>query len=236
VVLLKGRISKFESFGAVDGPGLRFVVFFQGCNLRCACCHNPETWDCEGGTECSSEEVLKRVLKFKDYFGDRGGVTFSGGEPLVQAKFLSDCAESCNKNGIHTVLDTSGSLLNTDVKKALKYIDLVILDIKMTNENDYFEYSKGSLKQTLDFLDELEKMKKDVWIRQVIIPGINDSGESIKKLKKIIEKYGCIKKTELLPFRKLCTTKYNELGIDFKLKDVRECYEETLKILGKNLL
>lgn len=236
MILLSGRISKFESFGAVDGPGLRFVVFFQGCNLRCACCHNPETWYYKGGTECSSKEVLKRALKFKSYFGDSGGVTFSGGEPLVQAKFLGECAKLCKENNIHTVLDTSGSVLNAEVIDALKYIDLVILDIKMTNEKDYFNYTKGSLKQTLAFLDELKKMNKDVWIRQVIIPGINDSEESIGQLKKITDKYKCIKKTELLPFNKICLSKYDEMGINFKLSNVEECDEKTLKILRKYLL
>jgi pyruvate formate lyase activating enzyme len=236
VILLNGRISKFESFGAVDGPGLRFIVFFQGCNLRCACCHNPETWDYEGGTEYSSEEVLKRVLKFKDYFGDSGGVTFSGGEPLVQARFLGECANLCKENNIHTVLDTSGSILSGDVRDALKYIDLVLLDIKMTTEKDYFKYTKGSLKQTLDFMDELEKMKKDVWIRQVIIPGINDNEANAKRLKEIAKKYKYIKKIEYLPFRKLCVSKYDELGIDFKLINVPECDDETLKILWKHLI
>ncbi len=231
MILLTGKISKFESFGAVDGPGVRFVVFFQGCNLRCACCHNPETWALDGGTEYTKEDVLKRILKYRSYFGDTGGVTFSGGEPLMQAKFLGECAKLCKENGIHTVLDTSGSILSVDVSEALKYIDLVMLDIKMTNEDDYFKYTGGSLKQTLAFLDTLEEMKKDVWIRQVVIPTINDNKENFKKLKSICDRYKCIKKFEYLPFRKICESKYDDMGIEFKLRDIPECDIESIKKL-----
>jgi len=232
---ITGRISKFESLGAVDGPGLRYVVFFQGCNLRCSCCHNPETWEASGGSEFTSTAVIEQALRYRSYFGENGGVTFSGGEPLMQVDFLTECAILCKSNGINTVLDTSGSILNDKVSKMLKFIDLVMLDIKMTSEKEYLEHTGGSLKDTLRFLDELQRLDKNVWIRQVIIPTINDNNSNIKKLKAIAKKYSCVKKLEFLPFKKLCESKYTQLGLDFKLSHIPECKKELIEELDSNM-
>lgn len=232
---ITGRISKFESLGAVDGPGLRYVVFFQGCNLRCSCCHNPETWEASGGTEFTSTAVIEQALRYRSYFSENGGVTFSGGEPLMQVDFLTECAILCKSNGISTVLDTSGSILNEKVSKALKFIDLVILDIKMTSEKEYLEHTGGSLKDTLRFLDELQRLGKNVWLRQVIIPTINDNNSNVEKLKAIGKKYSCVKKIEFLPFKKLCESKYKNLGLDFKLSHIPECEKELIEEIDSSL-
>ena len=228
-----GKISKIESLGAVDGPGLRYILFFQGCNLRCACCHNPETLDVSSGTEYDSADIVERVSRYKNYYGDNGGVTFSGGEPLMQAEFLKACAKACKENGINTVLDTSGSLLSNEILEALKYIDLVLLDIKMTTEEDYERYTGGSLKHTIQFLKTIEKLGKKVWIRQVIIPTINDNEHNILRLNTLCDQFSCIKKIELLPFKKLCVTKYEQLGKEFKLANIPECNDDVLIQLQK---
>lgn len=210
-----GRIHSFQSLGTVDGPGIRFVVFFQGCHLRCKCCHNPDTWAYSEGTEYTAEEIVKRVLRFREYFGEKGGITLSGGEPLLQADFAREIFELCHQNGIHTCLDTSGSILTDSVKELLKETDRVLLDIKYTNEEQYRENVGCTLQSALDFLEYLKQEKIPVTVRQVIIPTVNDTEENMLKLKKIISEYPNIDKTELLPFRKICQTKYDTMKIEF---------------------
>ena len=210
-----GRIHSFQSLGTVDGPGIRFVVFFQGCHLRCKCCHNPDTWAFSEGTEYSAEEIVKRVLRFREYFGEKGGITLSGGEPLLQAEFAHEIFTLCHQNGINTCLDTSGSILNDSVKALLKETDRVLLDIKYVSEEQYRENVGCTLQSALDFLAYLNQKNIPVTVRQVIIPTVNDTEENILELKKIIAKYPNIDKTELLPFRKICQTKYDTMKIDF---------------------
>lgn len=220
---------------ALDGPGLRSVVFMQGCPLRCAYCHNPDTWEIGKGESVTVNDLIQRVLRYKAYFGATGGVTVSGGEATLQAEFLSEFFTECRKNDISTVLDTSGAVLNENVVKLLEQTDLCILDIKMTNEQDYKKYTRGSLAQTLKFLEVLEKMQVKTWIRQVIVPDINDTAKQVLKLKALCEPFSCIGKIELLAFRKLCISKYNELGIDFPLKDSPETTPERIDELTKLL-
>ena len=210
-----GKIHSFQSLGTVDGPGIRFVVFFQGCHLRCKCCHNPDTWSFFEGTEYTAEEIMKRVLRYREYFGTKGGITLSGGEPLLQADFAREIFTLCHQNGIHTCLDTSGSILNDAVKAVLEETDLVLLDIKYTNDEQYLENAGCSLQAPLAFLEYLKQENIPVVIRQVIIPTVNDTEENILELKKIISKYPNIDKIELLPFRKMCQTKYDSMKMDF---------------------
>ncbi|MBQ3489990.1 MAG: pyruvate formate lyase-activating protein [Clostridia bacterium] len=210
-----GRIHSFQSLGTVDGPGIRFVVFFQGCHLRCKCCHNPDTWAFSEGTEYTAEEILKRVLRFREYFGREGGITLSGGEPLLQAEFAHEIFTLCHQNGIHTCLDTSGSILTDAVKALLRETDRVLLDIKYTNDEQYRENVGCTLQAPLAFLDYLKQNNIPVTVRQVIIPTVNDTEENILELKKIISQYPNIDKTELLPFRKICQTKYDAMKIEF---------------------
>lgn len=216
------RIHSFQSLGTVDGPGVRSVIFMQGCPLRCVCCHNPDTWDFAGGEERSVEHLVDRVLRYKAYYGSDGGVTVSGGEPLMQAEFLVELFKQLQKNEIHTALDTSGCVLNEAVKELLEYTDLVLLDFKYTNEKDYLKYTKMEMSKVQDFLNYLEKIKKPTWIRYVVIPDLNDMDDSINKVFDLRLQYSCIQKIELLPFRKLCLEKYDEMGIDFPLKNTPE--------------
>lgn len=233
--MIKGRINSFLSMSGVDGPGIRCVVFMQGCTLRCAYCHNPDTWDTQRGDEVTADELTERVLRYKDYFGAKGGVTLSGGEALLQAEFSAEFFERCKKRGINTALDTSGAILDGNVLRVLENTDLCMLDIKMTDEESYEKYTGGSLAQTLRFLDVLEEKGVKSWIRQVIVPGINDSREQVQRLKALCKGYSCIEKIELLPFRKLCSSKYDELGLDFPLKDTQEASPELIYELSEYL-
>lgn len=226
---MNGRISSFQTLGTLDGPGVRFVVFFQGCPLRCVCCHNPETWVFLGGKEYSAKDVVEKVLKYKEYFGAKGGITLSGGEPLLQSEFAAEIFSLCKENGINTCLDTSGFVLDEKAKKLLEVTDYCLLDIKYTSDADYIKYTGISMKKPLEFLDYLNEMNIKTRIRQVIIPGLNDSVDSVKKLNSL--KFPCVDEIELLPFRKLCSSKYEKLNIDFPLKDFSETTEQKIKEL-----
>lgn len=229
---MTGRIHSFQSLGTVDGPGVRCVVFMQGCPLRCICCHNPDTWDFSGGEETDTDALIKKILRFRNYFGESGGVTVSGGEPLMQAKFVAELFRKLKQNGIHTALDTSGCVFNSDVSELLEYTDLVLLDHKYQTEDDYKQYTGGSLEKTEAFLSELQKRDIHVWFRRVIIPGKSDSEESVKTLNDTANRFPCVKKIELLPFRNLCREKYDSMGIEFPLKDVQSPSDDTMKRLN----
>ncbi len=231
--MIKGRVNSFQSLGAVDGPGVRFVVFFKGCPLSCLCCHNPETKPFDGGQEFTAEEIVEKALRYKEYFGEKGGITLTGGEPICQPKFATEIFKLCRENNIHTCLDTSGYTLNDDIKELLKFTDLVLLDIKYTNEADYRKNAGAEYKEVLKFLDYLGERNIPTWIRQVIIPTLNDSEENILKLKEITEKYPNIEKTELLPFKKLCQTKYDDMKIEFPLNDIPEPAKDKMEDLKK---
>lgn len=216
------RIHSIQSLGTLDGPGVRFVVFVQGCHLRCKCCHNPDTWDPRQGQELSVEELARRAARYKEYFGAEGGITVSGGEPLLQAKAVYKLFALCHEQGIHTCLDTSGSVMNEDVKRLLTVTDRVLLDVKYTNDADYRAHVGCSLHPVLDFLALLNERNIPTTLRQVIIPTLNDSGENMTALKEIRDAHPCVDKVELLAFRKLCHTKYEALKIPFPLTDVPE--------------
>ncbi len=215
---MKGYIHSLQSLGTVDGPGIRSVVFTSGCPLRCVYCHNPDTWNIKDGSLTSAEELSQKILRLYPYIKD-GGVTFSGGEPCLQAKFLCEVAKMLKGNNLHLALDTSGCIDNKDTDELLKYIDLVLLDIKMTNDEDYIKYTGASLNDVMRFLNKLESLKKDTWIRHVVVPKINDNKEDILKLKEMVKDFSCVKAIELLPYKNLCIEKYENMGIDFKLKD-----------------
>ena len=231
---MQGRIHSFQSLGTVDGPGVRAVVFMQGCPLRCACCHNPDTWDFGGGKIVSAEEIFRKIQRLRAYFGKDGGVTVSGGEPLLQADFVAELFRLCRADGISCALDTSGCVYNESVERLLSLTDLVLLDYKYTNDTDYKKYTGMSMQTAEDFLARLDALGKRVWIRQVIIPTLNDSEESVRRLYALSERYSCIEKTELLPFRKLCVEKYRALGIDFPLEKIPEASEELIERLKRH--
>ena len=215
---MKGYVHSLQSLGTVDGPGVRSVVFLSGCPLRCVYCHNPDTWDCQEKQLTYANELAERLLSFYSFI-KKGGVTFSGGEPLLQAEFVTEVASILKKAGLHIAIDTCGSPVTPATERLLEVADLFLLDIKMTTEEDYQRYTGGSLQATMAFLDRLEEMQKDVWIRHVVVPGINDTEEDIRRLAALISGYKCIKKVELLPFRNLCLEKYRALSIPFQLED-----------------
>ena len=214
-----GKIHSFQSLGTLDGPGVRFVVFTQGCNLRCGCCHNPDTWDMNNAKEIDTNEIIKKVIRYKEYFGTQGGITVSGGEPLLQPNFVRELFIKAHEENINTCLDTSGSILNDDVKELLEHTDYVLLDLKYTSNDLYNKYVGCSLNVVLDFLKYLNQINKHTIIRQVIIPSLNDSKEDILKLKELTKEFKCIQKIELLPFKKICEVKYKNMNIDFKFKN-----------------
>ena len=229
---MNGYINSVQSFGAVDGPGVRYVVFMQGCPLRCSCCHNPDTWEFSKEQEVTAEEMLTKILRFRNYFGTDGGVTVSGGEALMQCEFVTELFNILKRENIHTCLDTSGFILDEKVKKLLAVTDLVLLDIKYTNEQDYENHVGCSFEDVIKFYDYLEKNEIPTWIRQVIIPTKNDDDLNIRKLAEIVKNHPkCTKKVELLPFRKLCQPKYDNLGIEFPFGNLPEPNPERIKEL-----
>ena len=212
---MEGRIHSFQSLGTLDGPGVRFVAFLQGCPLRCGCCHNPDTWDMQGGTVYTAEEVVRRALRCRPYFGQEGGVTLSGGEPLLQADFAAEIFRLCHENGINTCLDTSGCLPAEQVSALLSVTDRVLLDVKYVTEEQYRAHVGCSLDAPLRFLAALNARNIPVTLRQVTIPTLNDTEEAVFALRSIAEKHPCVDKIELLPFRKICQSKYDMLHIPF---------------------
>lgn len=213
-----GHIDSIETLGLVDGPGIRVVVFLQGCPLRCLFCHNPETWCIDDKFLITPDDLVRHIYKYRNYFGTDGGVTFSGGEPLFQHDFLLECLKLCKKMGINTCLDTAGSCLYYE--DILKYVDLVLFDVKGLDNDGYKKMTGQDISNSLKFLDYCQSINKKMWIRQVIVPGINDNIEYIKKLKKFIEPLKNIEKVELLPYHLLGVSKYKQLGIPYRLDGV----------------
>ena len=216
---MTGRIHSIQTLGTVDGPGVRFVLFLQGCPLRCAYCHNPDTWDTHGGKEVTAKEILKNATRYRAYFGKEGGITVSGGEPLMQAEFVRELFTLCKKAGLHTALDTSGCIWNDEVAQLLEVTDLVLLDHKMPDEARYRTHIGCGIGAPERFLDELNKRNIATWLRRVIVTGINDTPQDNRALFALKTTHPCVKKIELLPFHKLCYTKYEQLGIPFPFGD-----------------
>jgi pyruvate formate-lyase 1-activating enzyme len=229
-----GRIHSFESMGLVDGPGIRSIVFLQGCALRCAYCHNPDTWVFGGGTEMTPQEIVNKVSRFKTYFKDNGGVTFSGGDPLMQPDFLIETLKLCKEAGIHTAIDTAG-YGKGKYEEILKYTDLVLLDIKHVDDAGYKSLAEAPKKGFDQFLEAVQKAGTKIWIRHVVVPGITDSEEHIKKLAQIIKGIKNVEKIELLPYHTLGIQKYEKLGLDYKLEGVDSMDKEDLARLEKIL-
>ncbi len=232
---MTGRVHSIQSMGTLDGPGVRYVIFLQGCGLRCACCHNPDTWKPDGGQEYDARELVGRAVRFREYFGREGGITLSGGEPLLQAEFAKAIFEAAHEKGVNTCLDTSGSILNDKTKELLGETDRVLLDIKYTDDETYRQYVGCSFASVLEFLGYLDEKGIPTTLRQVIIPTLNDTPENIKKLKEISERYDCVDKVELLPFRKICEVKYKNMSLDFRLANIPTPTHEKMKELNELL-
>ena len=230
---MTGKIHSFESFGTVDGPGIRFVVFMQGCPMRCLYCHNPDTWSAAGGTQYTAEEVASRILKYKNYFTGGGGATVSGGEPLMQAAFVEELFTILKKSGIHTALDTSGALYDARNPRAfdslLAVTDLVLLDIKHIDDDEHIKLTGRSNKNILAFARYLSDMGKPVWIRHVLVPGITDNDEYLHRPKAFLSTLTNVEKVEVLPYHTMGEVKYNKLGIIYPLKGVQPPSPERVK-------
>lgn len=229
-----GNIASFETMGLVDGPGVRFVVFLQGCPLRCAYCHNPEMWNPkEAKIQMTPEELVKKIKRYRVYFKDGGGVTISGGEPLLQAKFVTEVFKLCKQEGIHTCLDTSG--YGDDYDELLDYCDLIILDVKELNPDKYKNLVGKEIDKFSKFLKTCQEKNKKMWFRQVIVPGYNDTKESVLALKEFASKFSNIEKIELLPYHTMAIKKYKELGIPYRLSEVPAMDKKKCKDLEKYL-
>lgn len=231
-----GYIHSFESMGLVDGPGIRSVVFMQGCRLRCLYCHNPDTWEvnhktCEAVTP---EELVRRISRFKLYYGSDGGVTFSGGEPLLQPEFLTESLKLLKNAGIHTCLDTAGHG-NGDYEEILKYTDLVLFDVKHYDSEGYKKITGAEPDESLKFLDCAQRLGIPLWIRHVVVPGITDSDEHLSGLRGYLKNIKNIRRIELLPYHTLGVSKYKAMGIPYKLEGVPSLSADSLKEWNEKL-
>jgi len=230
------KIHSIETFGTVDGPGIRFVCFFQGCNLECKYCHNRDTWNINEGTYISVDELFEKILKYKEYIMPNGGFTASGGEPMLQPYFLISLFKKLKEANIHTAIDTSGMIEITDtIKELLSLTDLVLLDIKHINSDKCKELTGFSNEKELAFARYLSDNNIPIWIRQVIVPGVTDSKEDLLELKNFISSLKTVKKVELLPYHNLGEYKWNKLGLEYKLNGIRKANSDDIK-KAKNIL
>ena len=235
---MRGKIHSFETFGTVDGPGTRFVIFFQGCPLRCKYCHNPDTWDINGGTEYTVSEIIDEILKYKKYY-QNGGVTVSGGEPLLQIDFVIELFQKLKQYNIHTAIDTSGFLFteNTVDKyiELIKYTDLFLLDIKHINNEEHIKLTTRENKNTLSFAKFLSDNNKEMWIRYVVVPDITTKIEYCVELKQFIDTLKTVSKVEVLPYHTMGIHKYKELGIEYPFHGIQPPNKEVIDAIN-NLL
>lgn len=210
---MTGRLHSIETLGALDGPGLRAVVFLQGCPLRCRYCHNPDTWDLAGGTPVTPETLMARLLRLRPYFGANGGVTLSGGEPLAQPQFVAEVLRQAHEAGLHTALDTSGACPGPLAAEVLRHTDLVILDLKANEPEAYRELTGGDLARTWEFARQVTAAKVRLWVRQVIVPGLNDNEAQARRLGETLRRLPTLERLELLPYHTLGLGKWEQLGL-----------------------
>ena len=231
------KVHSIESFGTVDGPGIRFVLFLQGCHLQCKYCHNRDTWDVNGGDFKSLDDIFDKIMRYKNYIYPNGGVTMTGGEPLLQSKFIFELFKKLKEEGIHTCVDTSGSLpLTDDIKNVLSVTDLVLLDIKHIDDTKCKELVGVSNKLELDFAGYLSDNNIPIWIRQVLVPGYTDDENDLLKLKDFLNTLKTVEKVEILPYHNMGEFKWKKLGFSYPLEGVREANQADVdrakKILG----
>lgn len=245
--MVKGRIHSVESFGAVDGPGLRYVLFTQGCPLRCQYCHNPDTWKMKDGKEKSVEEIITDLESYLPFFrASGGGITVSGGEPLLQIEFLTELFKACKKIGVHTAIDTSGAPFSRrpefmeKLDELLQYTDLILLDLKHIDSDKHKFITGMPNEHILDFARYLSEKRIPVWVRHVLVPGLTDFDEDLIRLADFIKTLNNVKKIEVLPYHKLGVYKWETLGLEYKLKGVEpptnERVENAKKILNGALV
>ncbi len=235
-ITMKAKIHSLESFGTVDGPGIRFVTFFQGCPMRCAFCHNPDTWDPNAKTpyEFTPQELFNEAKRYKNFI-KTGGVTATGGEPLMQAEFVAEYFRLCKEYGFHTALDTSGAYfsyvadsesIKPSIAEVLKYTDLVLLDIKTVDDKIHKDYVGLDRKNNAAFMDYLQLICKPTWIRHVVVPGITAGEESLRAVAQYVAQFSVVERVEILPYHTMGKYKYENLGIEYRLADVSDLSSE----------
>lgn len=228
---MKGYVHSLESMGLNDGIGIRYIVFLQGCNLRCAYCHNPDTWDMDGGMEVYSDKLIKKIVRFKPYFDKTdGGVTISGGDPLLQPDFTIDLLKRCRDEGINTCLDTSGFGIGR-YGEILEHVDMILLDIKASSDQEYRRLTGGDINQLYRFIDCINDKGILTRVRHVVIPGINDTKDSLEGIIDIATKLNNLESIELLPYHTLGVNKYKELGMKYRLEGVKPLDDSILESL-----
>ena len=223
---LKGYVHSLESFGSVDGPGVRYVIFLTGCAMRCQFCHNPDTWNMQAGTLYTTDELLKTAMRYRTYWGEKGGITVSGGEPLLQIEFLTELFRKAKEQGIHTTVDTSGNPFTREepffekMQELMKYTDLVMLDIKHIDDEKHKVLTGCTNENILDMAKYLDEIGKPVWIRHVLVPERSDEDVALEKLHEFIEELGNVEKVEVLPYHTLGAYKWKELGYEYPLEGI----------------
>ena len=238
---MEGYIHSTESFGSVDGPGVRFVIFTAGCPMRCQFCHNPDTWNMKTGTLTSTDDLIKKALRYRSYWGDEGGITVSGGEPLLQIDFLTELFKKAKENGIHTTLDTSGTPFTREepffskFNELMQYTDLILLDIKHIDEKEHIRLTGHTNKNILDLATYLSDMKKPVWIRHVLVPKRNDKDEYLDRLHEFILTLHNVERVEILPYHTLGAYKWKELGMEYPLEGIDPPTAERVENARKRL-
>lgn len=232
---IKGRIHSIESFGTVDGPGIRFIVFMQGCLMRCLYCHNRDTWDLHDGKDVTVDELMKQIIAYRSFYSNGGGVTASGGEAILQAEFVNELFKACKKEGIHTCLDTNGMVRRHTpiIDELIDNTDLVMLDIKQIDEQKHILLTKVSNHRTLQFAEYLAKKNQKTWIRYVVVGGYTDDAESARRLAEFIKPMKNVEKVELLPYHELGKHKWAALGDTYQLEDVHPPKHETMEMIKK---
>ena len=222
---MKGYIHQLESFGSVDGPGIRFIIFFAGCPLRCKYCHNPDTWDMMKGKQYTADELLDEAITCREYWGTKGGITVSGGEPLAQIDFLLELFTNAKERGINTCIDTAGGPFTREgkwfekFKRLMNVTDVLLMDIKHINEEEHIKLTGHTGKNIIEMFRYLDEINKPVWIRHVLVPGITDNDEYLIQTRDFIRTLGNVQRVEVLPYHGLGAMKYKDLGIDYVLKD-----------------
>ncbi|MBI9099385.1 MAG: pyruvate formate lyase-activating protein [Spirochaetaceae bacterium] len=230
-----GRIHSIESLGSLDGPGIRTVFFMQGCNMKCLYCHNRDSWDCRGGEVISTGEILSAVKSYRAYYGHTGGVTFSGGEPLLQSDFLLEVVTGLKDMGVHCAIDTSGSLYNGNTERLIDQTDLVILDIKHSDPHMYRTLCGSDGSASFRTLEYLKKSRTPYWIRQVIVPGYTDSFQQIDMLKELIMGKKSPERVELLPYHDGGKDKWISLGQQYPLEAIGSPPSDLMSVLRTRL-
>lgn len=233
--MIRANVHSIETFGSVDGPGIRYILFLKGCRLRCRFCHNPDTWECESGDQRSAQEIISHALRYRAYWGKDGGITVSGGEPLLQMDFLIELFTLAKESGIHTCIDTAGEPFTYEkewfekFEQLMKVTDLLLVDIKHINREKHIRLTGRPNSNIQDMFHYLDQIDKPIWIRQVLVPGWTDDPADLKQTRAFIDSLSNVRKVEVLPYHTLGISKWEKLGLEYTLKDVNPPSQESVK-------